>query len=324
MRLFDLHCDTAFEMYRRGSGLDDLSLHVNFDGIMKYEKYSGIFAIWSDRRLSDKKAYEAYRNIITYLKSKISPLPCGASVLFSVEDARMLEGKMSRIDELISDGISLVTPMWRGENILGGAYDTNMPLTKFGKAAIEKLLSAGVLADISHASVAAAEQIAYLAISSGKPVIASHSDSFAVNPHPRNLRDRQFQYIRDSGGVVGICLEPTHLSPSGEAGIEDVVRHIEHFLSLGGENTVAIGTDFDGIETTPRSLGSLSELTALPRRLAALNYSEELISKIMYKNAARLFPAALAQGGNIPAREDAAYKNDQNNNLKPPKQERDT
>ena len=95
--------------------------------------------------------------------------------------------------------------------------------------------------------------------------------------------------IQRTGGLVGLCLCPDHLTPGGEATLTDAVRHLEHWLALGGERTIALGTDFDGIEKTPVGLAKNRDLIALAEELFRLGYREETVRALFYKNAQIFF-----------------------------------
>ena len=96
-----------------------------------------------------------------------------------------------------------------------------------------------------------------------------------------------FAALRDSGGVVGISMAALHLKDGGNATISDVLCHIEHYFSLGGEDTVALGCDFDGISASPKEIQSMYDLPLLAEHLARLGYSDCQIEKIFYRNADR-------------------------------------
>ena len=66
--------------------------------------------------------------------------------------------------------------------------------------------------------------------------------------------------------------------------MDDAVRHVEHFLALGGEGSVFIGADFDGIDSTPRGIGGAQDMGVLYEALLRLNYPEELVARIFYGN----------------------------------------
>ena len=88
-----------------------------------------------------------------------------------------------------------------------------------------------------------------------------------------------------SGGLVGInlYLEPLGLNAT-DAAIPSILKHIEHFLAIGGENVIALGCDFDGTEP-PSDLPNISSLTLLADEMLRLNYNEELVKKLFYENA---------------------------------------
>lgn len=104
--------------------------------------------------------------------------------------------------------------------------------------------AAGILIDLSHASPELFWDVAAMA---EKPLVASHSNAKKLCGHPRNLTDEQFEAIRHSGGVVGLNFFRAFLNDQPEkASMWDVLRHAEHFLSMGGEDALAMGGDWDG------------------------------------------------------------------------------
>lgn len=105
-------------------------------------------------------------------------------------------GSLSRLAALYRAGIRVLTLLWGGNTCIGGSHDTDSGLTPFGRAVVRKCHQIGIIPDISHASVASAEEIIEISLSTGKPCIASHSDSYHVFPHTRNLSDRHFLAIR--------------------------------------------------------------------------------------------------------------------------------
>ena len=142
----------------------------------------------------------------------------------------------------------------------------------------------GIIPDISHASEQTAEDMFVIAEKHQKPVIATHSASYSVRAHSRNLRDQQFEAVKKSGGLVGICLYTDHLCDRNEATISDIIAHIEHYASLGGERTIAFGSDFDGAKM-PSGIRHPSDLLRVAEELARLNYSEAQIRNLFYRNA---------------------------------------
>lgn len=302
MKLVDLHCDTAYRIHRKNATLAKNDYHISIDKITKYDNYAQFTAFYIDSRLSDEEGYLRFYEMYGYFsgelaknKDKVVKITDGrklpevwesgrAAVIFSVEDARILAGDISRLDALYQKGVRSLVPLWAGETIIGGSHDTDTGLTDFGRQVIQRCFELGIIPDVSHASEQAAEEMIEIARSYGKPIIASHSNSHAVYPHSRNLRDRHFRAICELRGLVGVSLCRSHLAPGREAGVRDVVRHIEHYLSLGGEDSVALGCDLDGTDI-PEEVGDISGLNIIADTLAGAGLSDELIGKIFWKNA---------------------------------------
>ena len=305
MKYFDLHCDTATALLSRSQSLFDNNLHISLKKAETFESYAQVMAIWTHHKLSDEQGYETFFKVLHNLKNEIeinsnktqfatdhnslndawsnSKTP----LILAVEDARILQNDLSKLDILYSKGVRLLTLNWYGDTCIGGAHNTNNGLTDFGVNVVKKCFELDIIPDISHSSFKGASQVIELAKSHQKPIVASHSDSYKINPHSRNLRDEDFVAISNLGGLVGINLCPDHLAKS-DASVSDVVKHIDHYLSLGGINTIAMGCDLDGTNL-PKGFTNISDVHKIVDELNKINYSNELIEKIMYKNALHFF-----------------------------------
>ena len=290
MRLFDLHNDTPLKLYFDRLSFRDPRLHVSWEDLAHFEATAQVFAYFCRPSLSDDEAFDAFFRAAAHVRSALSPYRSERHRFYlAVEDARLIGTSPERIRLLFSAGVRILTPVWRGVTQIGGAYDTAVGLTKLGRTAVAEALRLGIHPDVSHASPASFSDIAEAAAAHRRPLIATHSNSYAVHPHPRNLRDREFRTIRDMGGLVGLCLCPDHLTDGHEAGMSHVIRHLEHWLALGGEETVALGTDLDGIEKTPADLRRCRDLSRLADELSRIGYSDTLIEKIFWNNAEEFF-----------------------------------
>lgn len=310
MKLFDLHCDTATRLRSEHQSLTENTLHISLSAARSLESYAQVMAVWTDARLSDASGYTRFFEVVKNLRREISQaselvalvedaetlstaLASGKmAMILSVEDARILEGDLSRLDVLRAEGVRTLTLNWSGVTCIGGAHDTDVGLSDFGRDAVERCFDIGIVPDVSHCSRRGTVEVIALARERSLPIIASHSDSYAQNPHTRNLRNEDFLAIRELRGLVGINLCPTHLRNGGDATLCDVIRHIEHYLSLGGENVLAMGCDLDGT-SLPRGFSGLSDIPSIAEELARLNYSNTLIERITYGNALDFFKRSL-------------------------------
>lgn len=300
LSLFDLHADTAWAMYQSGQPLGSNSLAVSLDKAQKYERYIQTMALWTTPNLTDEEGYLALLKIVENLKNDPS-LQSGdaelcsacpvrtspkASLILSVEDARVLNGRIDRVAELADMGVKSVIPMWSGETCIGGSHNTEVGLTNFGKRAAKEILLHGMILDISHASIESSKDIFEISAAYHKPVIASHSNAYTICPVSRNLQDWQIDAIVSSGGIIGINLFRLFLEKDGEATLDSILRHIEYFLSRGAENALALGCDMDGADL-PDDIPDLSQLDRIAAHLSAHGYSQTLIDNLFFENAYR-------------------------------------
>ncbi|WP_415182919.1 dipeptidase [Phaeovulum sp.] len=189
-------------------------------------------------------------------------------------------------------GLRSLGPVWSRPTVFGhgvpfafpSSPDTGPGLTEAGKRLVRECNELKIMLDLSHLNEAGFNDVAAL---SDAPLVATHSNAHAITSSSRNLTDRQLAMVRDSGGVVGLNYATAFLSPEGRqrpfTGWAPVLRHLDHLLSLLGENHLALGSDFDGA-TLPADLG---DVAGLPRLLAAMKdhgYGNELIEKIACKN----------------------------------------
>ncbi|MEG1448601.1 MAG: membrane dipeptidase, partial [Oscillospiraceae bacterium] len=126
-----------------------------------------------------------------------------------------------------------------------------------------------------------------------KPFVASHSNARSVCHMLRNLKDDQLKIIFDGGGVVGINFYPKFIERyKSKDYLDDIYAHIEHMLSLGGENSSALGSDFDGADMEDK-MPNQEYLFRLYEYLLSRNIDEKIINKIYYDNAYSFFKKIL-------------------------------
>ena len=303
LRLIDTHCDTAFELYHKKESILQNSCHISLEKAAKYKSYAQFFAIWANRRRTDDETYGDFLNISDNLSKEIAQngnkidavitfdemtaaWESGKIAAFlAVEDARILGGEIDRLDVLRARGVKYMTMMWGGKTCIGSSHDVEGGLTDFGREVVHKCFEHGIVPDVSHSNEQTTEEISRIAFEHGKPFIASHSNCYSLFPHTRNLRNKHIDDIIHLDGIIGISLCPYHIKDmsDGLCTIKDVVAHIEKYLELGAENVLGLGCDLDGTDL-PQGFSGLDDLYSIAEELARLNYTDEIIDKIFYRN----------------------------------------
>jgi membrane dipeptidase len=130
------------------------------------------------------------------------------AAMIGVEGGHMIEDRMDYIDALAKRGMRYLTLTWNNSTSWAtSARDEthrrdslkHLGLTDYGKQIVHHLNDLGVMVDVSHVG----EQTFYDVIAtSTKPVIASHSCAYALNPNQRNMKDAQLKALAKNGGVV--------------------------------------------------------------------------------------------------------------------------
>ena len=300
LSLFDWHCDTANEMLRQDQELTRNHLAVSLEHASVFSNYIQVMALWTEYGLSDEEGWNRYHAMLKNLKADpafeqrkarlCTSAPCLKTplpkLLLGVEDARILNGQIERLDRLHADGVRVLTLLWSGETCIGGSHNTQSGLTEFGKQVVRRAIELGMFPDISHASVESAADVFAIAQEYRFPVIASHSNAYDVCPVSRNLRNDQVTSIIKSDGIIGLNLYQGFLKKDSPAHAEDVLPHVEHFLSLGAKDALCLGGDMDGCEL-PDDIPTLKELPLLADLMLRHNYSEELVKAIFFENANR-------------------------------------
>ena len=261
MRLFDMHCDTLYECEYGGHRLLDNNLQIDLTRGLRFEKWAQVFAVWMPDTIRGEAAREQCRLMLETAHNKavdnrlfkivydqsdlehaLDKSLCAA--IMADEGGSALAGRLDTLNLMAELGVKIITLTWNGSNELGhgclpGCEDG---LTEFGINAGKEMERLNIIPDVSHLNQAGFWDV--MKYTNGR-IIASHSVSENICSHPRNLTDQQLCAIRDRGGLVGLNLCKEHL---GEQTFECLERHFEHYLTLGGEKTVAFGCDFDGTD----------------------------------------------------------------------------
>jgi membrane dipeptidase len=309
--VIDCHADTLLKKYLFNITQILLpakpSYHVSKDLLLKGGVDVQVFAIFVPPRLEkiaieftlelihmakemeEKESFKLIKSIsdIDNLKNSNNTL----GMILSMEGALALERKMNILPIFYELGIRNIGLTWSRKNLFaeGTSFQGSSNgegLSAHGKQLVEEMDKLGMVIDISHLNIKGVSDVARL---TSNPFIASHSNAHHICSVNRNLTDNQLMEIASAEGVVGVNFCPEFLRQSKESTIEDVIKHIKYISDLIGVNHVGLGSDFDGIYTTPKGLENVSKMKNIPPILEKEGFSQQDITKIMGGNFERVF-----------------------------------
>lgn len=300
--LFDAHCDTLSRILEEpGRHLAGNGGQWDLNRIGEFAPQAQIFAVFADSGLPDAVEQAAlqiaaFHRECQLFQDRIVPCTSGAqaeeaaakgkvAAFLSVEGGELLGCSIEGLRQGYRQGVRAVNLTWNRANLLSGSHceQPERGLSTEGKAFMREMQRLGMLVDVSHLSEAGFWDVVELA---EKPMIASHSNSQAVFFHTRNLTDAQFTAIMEYRGVVGLNAYAAFLG-SEQVTSDDLLRHLEHFLALGGRENVALGGDWDGCDQLPEEYTGIWNWEDFYNTLLRHNYLESLVRDLFYNNLMR-------------------------------------
>ncbi|KAI0873636.1 dipeptidase [Hypoxylon argillaceum] len=195
-----------------------------------------------------------------------------------------------------------------------------------GRQLVNEMNRIGMIVDLSHVSVDT-----MLDVLGGReekwagskaPVMFSHSSAYALCPHPRNVPDLVLELVKKTNSIVMVNFSPDFVScvdnnnPNGVPDLypanntlSHVADHITYIGDLIGYDHVGLGSDFDGIPSTPEGLDDVSKYPDLIAELLRRGVSDTDAAKIVGSNILRVWAdvekvAAKLQSQGEPVMED--------------------
>ena len=298
----DLHCDTITLCAAKDAELRHNNMHIALDRVTPGSKWGQMFAIFMPDNLRGEDAVRFYDRSLAFYRQQIAKnsqwiesvtnarqlhetFSRGKfAAILTVEGASVLAGKIERVDQLYRDGVKVMTLTWNGANELASGNNTQQGFSSFGREAVKRMEERGIVVDVSHLNDTGFWELCEFA---DRPFIATHSNSREICGHPRNLTDQQFMEICRRGGLVGINYYKAFITDSGNTDTpNDLIRHILHFLELGGEDIIALGSDFDGADL-PDYLKGVENMENFRESLIQAGISDKITQKIFFDNAVR-------------------------------------
>ena len=217
------------------------------------------------------------------------------AAVLSVEGGEAIGSDLALLRALHALDVRAMGLTWNQRNaIADGAGEDRAQggLTAFGQRVVAEMDRLGMVVDVSHLCARSFWDVLECG---GRPRFASHSNCRALCDHVRNLDDAQIRALAMVDGVMGMNFFADFLDVDpARADVARVCDHIDHVCGLVGPRHVGLGSDFDGIQRTPRGLEDASHLPALTRELVRRGYHQADIEAILGGNVLRLLRSVWA------------------------------
>jgi membrane dipeptidase len=251
--------------------------------------------------------------------------------MLGIEGGNQIGGSLAALRQFYGLGARYMT-LTHNQTTAWADAGTDEPkhdgLSPFGLEVVKEMNRLGMLIDLSHVSAATMRDAL---AASRAPVIFSHSDVFALNPHPRNVPDDVLQLLPANGGVLMLTFVPGFLDskvwawaqnrsgeearlkarfPAAKAEVEArlksweaakprppvnvaaVADHVEHVVRVAGHDHVGIGADLDGIPYGVEGLDSADGYPLLFAELIRRGWSDTNLAKLAGGNVLRALRGA--------------------------------
>ena len=222
------------------------------------------------------------------------------AAVMHMEGCEAIGEDLAALDVFYAAGLRSLGPVWSRNNIFGHGVpfafplspDTGPGLTDAGFELVKACNRLGILIDLAHITEKGFWDVAK---TTDQPLIASHSNAYALTPVARNLTDRQMDAIRESRGLVGLNYATTMLRADGQESaatpLSDMVRHIDYLVERMGIDCVALGSDFDGA-TIPSEIADAAGNQNLVAALRNAGYGHDDLAKLCRENWLRVLGEA--------------------------------
>jgi membrane dipeptidase len=350
--VFDGHNDLAWSLREAGS-LDpaktDIAMRVDFTHTDLPRLARGgvgaqFWSVYVPAELQGESAVAMTLEQIDLVRQLAACYPGALELAFTAADVQriMAAGRIASLlgaegGHSIASSLGTLRALYElGVRYLTLTHNLNLPwadsatdqpaaggLTAFGREVVREMQRLGMLVDLSHVAATTMNDALDTAEA---PVIFSHSSSFEVCDHPRNVPDTVLARLAANGGICMITFVPAFVAqrcrdwelelaaemerqgldyrdlssrrqvkgqwsathPRPTATLADVVAHAEHVREVAGIDHIGLGGDYDGVDTLPEGLEDVSCYPALIGALLEQGWSEPDCGKLTSGNMLRV------------------------------------
>lgn len=275
MRIFDLHCDTLTEIYDKKLSFKNNETAVNSLALDVFRESIIQYAVWF--KGDEEEPFLRFERVLEYVRPQLQNCPTKRH-LFSLENGWFLKTEKD-VEALYKAGVVSATLTWNYDNALAGGALDNRGLTPLGKDIIKAFNRYNIALDLAHLN----KESFFAAAELADRVLCSHTGLKTLISHKRNITDEQVMYISSRKGVIGLSVYPVFVGKDVKEGFSDA---IEHLNSLGCEDIVAFGSDFDGAEMT--EISTIPDCRILNNCLEE-KFGKSLAKKVFWDNAKTFF-----------------------------------
>jgi len=314
--LFDIHSDLFMDVDNRRAGGSRSAISENHSERLKEGGVTGMFAPlfinpYQKEELLHKKARSMFLSMSAELNDNrqiVAVAKCAQDFLDAAQEGKLAlmlgsEGlfyigeEIALIEVFYQLGMREVSLTWNEDNALasGAKGDPGRGLTQAGAALVRRVEELGMILDVSHINEKSFWDIAKIV---KEPIMASHSNSYTLCPHPRNLKDDQLAFIREIGGVVGLNAYPEFVQQEQPLwNMERLADHMDYMIEKMGIDHVALGFDFaDYMDEEDAHLSDFYSARHIPKLLEIFRrrgYTQADLDKITHENILRVIRARM-------------------------------
>ena len=218
------------------------------------------------------------------------------AAVLHLEGADAIDTDLDTLNVLYRAGLRSLGLVWGRPNAFAEGVavhfqrspDTGPGLTEAGRELVRACNNLRIMIDVSHLNERGFWDVAAL---TDAPIIASHSNAYALCASTRNLTDPQLDAIAASDGMIGLNFAVNFLredaTRDASTPLEVMVRQIDYLVERVGIDRVGFGSDFDGVLIS-REIGDVSGLPRLMSALRDRGYDDQALRKLAHENWVRV------------------------------------